>query len=124
MKLGNLDARRDLTYASDTVAGFLRAGAAQGVAGQTYNLGTGEEIRIGDLAHEIISQVGRPAKIVIDPHRLRPEKSEVQRLLSDNRLAKEKIDWSPKVSLPDGLAKTITWVEQNLTRFRLSVYAV
>ncbi len=60
--LGNLDARRDLTYVSDTVDGFLKVAEAPGVEGETFNLGTGSEVRIGDLAQEIISMVGRPVK--------------------------------------------------------------
>lgn len=120
--LGNLDATRDLTYVSDTVDGFLCAGSVDGIEGGTFNLGVGYEITIGKLAEEIISQVGRSVEVKLDPSRLRPSKSEVERLLSDNRLAKEKLGWSPKVDLRDGLSKTIDWISSNLAIYRPSVY--
>jgi len=122
--LGNLDARRDLTFVSDTVDGFLKAAQTPDVEGGTFNLGTGTEIRIGELAGEIISLVGKPIKIVVDPHRFRPEKSEVQRLLSDNRLAKDKLGWQPQVSLTDGLKQTIDWISDHLSSFKPGEYQI
>lgn len=122
--LGNLDARRDLTYVSDTVDGFLMAAEAPGVDGKTFNLGTGSEVRIGDLAQKIIKLIDRPVKIVVDPHRLRPTKSEVQRLLSGNSLALEELNWSPKISLLDGLHKTIDWIMDNLSCYQASEYQI
>jgi dTDP-glucose 4,6-dehydratase len=122
--LGNLDATRDLTYVSDTVNGFLCAGEAQGVEGGTFNLGVGYEVKIGELADEIISLVGRKVEVKLDSSRLRPQKSEVERLLSDNRLAKEKLGWVPQVDLRDGLLKTIEWISANLSRYRLGIYQV
>jgi len=122
--LGNLDARRDLTYVSDTVEGFLKAVETPGVEGQTFNLGTGSEIRIGDLASEVISLVGKPIKIVVDPQRFRPENSEVQRLLSNYGLAKEKLGWEPQVALTDGLKQTIDWVSDHLGRYKPGEYQV
>ena len=120
--LGNLDATRDLTYVSDTVAGFLCAGEAQGVEGGTFNLGVGYEVKIGELADKIISLIGRNVEIRVDESRLRPSKSEVQRLLSDNRLAKDKLGWSPQVKLQDGLLKTIEWISDNLSLYRPHTY--
>ena len=126
VRLGNLDARRDLTYVSDTVAGFLRAAETPGVEGDTINLGTGREVTIGDLAEEIIGQlggqIGRRVEIEIDPNRLRPEKSEVQRLLSDNTQARERLGWVPQVSLQEGLGRTIAWISEHLDRYRPSQY--
>lgn len=109
--LGNLDARRDFTYVSDTVAGFLQIAQTPGVEGQTINLGTGREIRIGDLVKLVLALVDHPVEVIIDPSRLRPEKSEVQRLISDNRLALQKLGWSPQVSFEDGLQKTFDWIK-------------
>ena len=120
--LGNLTATRDLTYVSDTVDGFLCAGEAADIEGGTFNLGVGHEISVGDLANEIISLVGRNVEVKLDSSRLRPSKSEVERLLSDNSLAKEKLNWSPKVNLREGLSKTITWMASNLARYRVGVY--
>lgn len=113
IRLGNLEARRDFTYVSDTVEGFLRIAQTPGVEGQTLNLGTGVEIRIGDLVEKICALVDHPIQVEVDPERLRPEKSEVQRLISDNRLALEKIGWSPQVSLDEGLRRTFAWIQEH-----------
>jgi dTDP-glucose 4,6-dehydratase len=122
IRLGNLDTRRDLTFVSDTVAGFLKAGATPGVEGATFNLGTGSEVRIEELACHITSLIGKAIKIVVDETRLRPEKSEVQRLLSDNRLAKEVLDWEPTVTLQDGLAETIAWIRDHPALYHPAEY--
>jgi dTDP-glucose 4,6-dehydratase len=124
VQLGNLEARRDLTYVSDTVDGFLKAAEVPGVEGETFNLGTGSEVTVGDLAREIIALVGRPVEVVVDPARLRPEKSEVQRLLSDNRLARERLGWQPVVNLPEGLQRTITWIAAHIDRYQPTQYQV
>lgn len=113
IRLGNLNATRDFTFVDDTVSGFLKGAQAKGVEGGTYNLGTGTEISIGDLAKKIIKEIGRPVKIVVDPKRLRPEKSEVFQLLSDNSLARKKLDWQPRIDLLTGLRKTINWIEKH-----------
>ena len=122
--LGNLDARRDLTYVTDTVAGFLQAAQAPGVEGDEFNLGAGAEIRIADLAAEIIALAGRDVRVVVDPQRLRPEKSEVQRLLSDNARARQTLGWQPQVSLRQGLERTIEWVRANLDLYRPNTYQI
>ena len=122
--LGNLDAQRDLTYVTDTVDGFVKAAEASELVGETINLGAGFEIRIGDLAREIIDLIGKPVEVVVDPSRLRPEKSEVHRLISDNRLAKERLGWSPSISLRDGLKRTIDWIGSHLELYRPSVYQI
>src|SRR4030042_661237 len=111
--LGNLEANRDFTYVSDTVDGFLCGAQTPHIEGRTINLGAGMEIRIIDLAKEIISILGKPIEIVVDSERLRPEKSEVTRLLSDNRLAKEVLGWVPRASLREGLFKTIEWISRH-----------
>ncbi len=124
MCLGNLEARRDLTYVSDTVAGFLCAAETPDIDGETFNLGSGTEIRIADLANEIIALIGKPVEIQVDPGRLRPEKSEVQRLLSDNRLARQRLGWSPHVDLRTGLAQTIEWIKEHLHLYQPSSYQI
>ena len=67
---------------------------------------------------------GKDARIEIDPDRLRPEKSEVLRLVSDNRLARETLHWSPRVSLDEGLQRTISWVRDHLDLYRVGVYEI
>lgn len=125
IRLGNLDARRDFTYVEDTVAGFLQAAAAPALAfGQEINLGTGEDISIGELAETIIRLVGRPVTIDVDSGRLRPDKSEVMRLISDNELARDLLHWQPACSLEDGLEQTIAWVSDNLGFYQVGRYQI
>ena len=122
LHLGNLDTARDFTFVEDTVAGFLRAVEAPGVEGGTYNLGTGDNISIGDLVEKIIRFIGRPVKLQTDESRLRPEKSEVFNLISDNNLAREALGWTPRVSLDEGLARTIDWLRTHLDLYRVGEY--
>ncbi len=97
IRLGNLDAKRDFTYVSDTVEGFVKAAESEQAVGETINLGCGKEISIGELADLIVEIIGKPVKIVVEQERLRPEKSEVMRLLSDNRKAYEFLAGSRKL---------------------------
>jgi dTDP-glucose 4,6-dehydratase len=114
IKLGNLEARRDFTYLTDTVNGFIKAAKTEGIDGEVFNLGTGTDITIADLAKEISQLVSKPLAIETDPVRLRPEKSEVTQLLSDNSKAFEVLGWQPQVNIQDGLQQTIAWIEQHL----------
>jgi NAD dependent epimerase/dehydratase len=122
IRLGNLSTKRDFTYVSDTVRGFMLAGEAEGVEGQVFNLGTGEEISIGRLAEKIVRLLGKPVEIALDPERLRPEPSEVMRLRSDNSLACQRLRWQPIVALEEGLARTIHWVREHLDLYQVSRY--
>lgn len=122
IRLGSLDTIRDFTYVDDTVDGFLSAAIARDVDGCAFNLGTGEAISIGDLSEMIIRKVGNQVKVEIDAARFRPQKSEVKRLLSDNSLARERLDWAPTVSLDDGLDKTISWIMKNLNHYHIGTY--
>jgi dTDP-glucose 4,6-dehydratase len=122
--LGNLEAIRDFTYVSDTVEGFLCAAQTTGIEGKTINLGVGSEIRIKELVNEIISILGKPIEIVVDEERLRPSKSEVTRLLSDNRLARELLGWTPRVSLREGLSKTIEWISGHTQHYLSKQYQI
>jgi len=122
--LGNLDALRDFTYISDTVRGFLCAAMSPDVEGETFNLGVGAEISIGELAEKIFELIGKPVQIKTDSQRMRPEKSEVQRLISDNRNARERLDWKPEVGLQDGLLETIRWITKHIDRYQPHQYTV
>lgn len=124
VRLGSLSPTRDLNYVANTVDGFLHAASAPAAIGRTVNLGTGREISVGDLAQLIGKLVGRPLEIQTDEKRLRPENSEVERLLADNRLASQLLGWTPSVNLEDGLRHTIAWLEKNLDRYRPDVYAI
>jgi dTDP-glucose 4,6-dehydratase len=122
--LGSTSAIRDFTYVDDTVNGFLCAALAKDVDGCTFNLGTGQALSIGDLVEKIIQKVGTQAKVEVDETRLRPQKSEVRRLLSDNSLARERLDWYPTVSLDVGLDRTISWIRKNLNHYRTGIYEI
>ena len=122
--LGNLEPTRDLNYVSDTVEGFLRAAATGKAVGQTVVLGSGQEIRIKDLVELIAGLIGRSVDIKSDPKRIRPQDSEVERLVADNRLAHKLLGWKPRTTLEDGLKKTIEWVEAHLERYRPGTYVL
>lgn len=122
--LGNLEARRDLTYVTDTVDGFLRVALAPAVEGETFNLGFGQEVSIAELAETVFAILGRSARIEVDGERLRPEKSEVQRLLSNNQLARQRLGWQPLVGLRQGLELTIDWIRRHLHDYRPDRYQI
>jgi len=122
IELGNLNTTRDFTFVSDTVAGFLRAAEAEAVEGGVFNLGTGQEISIGELAIKIVRMVGRPVATSLDAGRLRPQGSEVMRLLSDNSLARQRLGWAPEVSLDEGLERTIGWMREHLDLYQVGTY--
>jgi len=123
VKLGALHPTRDLTYVTDTVRGFLLAADSEPAIGRPVNLGTGRSITIGDLAALAIRLTGRDVTLVTDEQRIRPEKSEVTRLRSDNTLAKELMGWEPLVSLEEGLQHTIDWIADHLDLFDPARYA-
>jgi NAD dependent epimerase/dehydratase len=122
--LGALSPRRDFTYVEDTVDGFLRIAESDKAVGQVVNVGSNCEICIGDLAEKIIGLVGRNVRLVTDEQRLRPERSEVRRLLADNHRAAEWLGWRPRTSLDVGLSKTIDWIARHTDRFHADVYRV
>jgi NAD dependent epimerase/dehydratase len=120
--LGNLETTRDFTYVDDTVNGFIKAAIAPEVEGKTFNLGTGIEIKISDLVRKIIEKAGKSVKIEVDSQRLRPQVSEVFRLLSNNTRAREKLGWSPEIDFDLGLDHTIAWMREHLDLYRLGTY--
>ncbi|MFI6729430.1 GDP-mannose 4,6-dehydratase [Streptomyces sp. R-74717] len=124
IRLGSLTPTRDFTYVTDTAAGFLALADCDRALGESVNLGTGREISVGDLAKALIAASGRDAEVVVDPARLRPSGSEVQRLLSDNTRAREWAGWRPEVSLEEGLERTSAWVEKHLHLFAPGRYQV
>ncbi|MFT5123961.1 MAG: NAD dependent epimerase/dehydratase [Kiritimatiellia bacterium] len=126
IKLGNQTPTRDLNYVANTVDGFIKAATADAarVLGGTFNLGTGREISIGDLARTIIAVTGVEAKVVTDEQRLRPEASEVERLLADARLAFEAFGWQAEIDLETGLAETVEWLRNHQGRYRPEQYTV
>lgn len=122
--LGSLTPTRDLNFVLDTVDGMMHAVGAEGLLGRSTNIGTGTEISVGDLAQKIINMIGRDVEIVQAAERLRPNKSEVERLLADSNFMRKATGWSSQVSLDDGLAQTIEWIRQNISLYRPKEYAV
>jgi NAD dependent epimerase/dehydratase len=124
IRLGALSPTRDLTYVADTCRGFLQLAACDAAVGREVNLGSGAEIAIGDLAQRLIAMINPQARIATDEQRLRPEKSEVERLLSDPTLVHTLTGWHAEVSLDEGLERTIAWFadKANLARYKSDIY--
>lgn len=123
VRLGDATPKRDFTYVTDTVDGFVRAAACDNAIGKTINIGYGKSISMGDLANRIFELTGG-GKLATDPRRNRPGTSEVHELLCDNSLAREILGWSPKVGLNEGLARTIEFVRGHSDRFTPERYMV
>jgi NAD dependent epimerase/dehydratase len=128
ISLGALDPTRDFLFVKDTAAAFAAVGQApaDSVTGEVFNAGTGEEISIGELAGEIASLMGAQVRIHADSQRVRPDKSEVMRLVCDSRKLTERTGWSPQHTLRDGLKFTIDWFcdPANLARYKPGIYNV
>jgi dTDP-glucose 4,6-dehydratase len=124
LKLGALDPTRDFNYVKDTVAGFIKIAQSEKCIGKDLNIATGKEISIGELARELIEQINPNAELVCDRQRLRPEKSEVNRLLGDNQKIKDLTAWQPGYSLQQGLAETVSWIRKNLHYYKTDRYNI
>ncbi len=112
VRLGNLAPRRDLTYVSDTVAGFIAAASADAAIGETINLGTGRSVSIGELAEILISRLRPGARLIEDPQRMRPDSSEVGELIASYEKAESLLGWKPTTSLEDGLSITAEYFKK------------
>ena len=124
LKLGSLTPTRDFNYVKDTAAGFMAIADCEAAVGQEINIATGQEISIGDLANELIRQINPQAKIVCESERLRPEKSEVNRLLGDATKLRQMTGWKPAYTFEQGLAETIAWIREHMDSFRTGVYSL
>ena len=124
IRLGSLTPTRDFNYVKDTANGFYQIYLSDKTVGQEINIATQKEISIGDLANELIQQINPEAKIVCDEQRLRPEKSEVNRLLGSNQKIRQLTDWRPCYSFESGLAETIDFLRLNMNRYKTDIYNV
>ena len=122
IQLGSLDPVRDFTYVSDTARAFVLAAERDGVVGKTIHTGSGIGISIGELAGRILEKVNPGARIISGGERVRPEKSEVMRLVCDSRRAWEELGWRPEVALDEGLSRTIAWVREHLDIYKAGRY--
>lgn len=121
VKLGSLTPTRDFTFVTDTVEGMIKAAASTQVVGREVNLGSGREISVGDLVNLIVRISGKNVDIEQQELRVRPKKSEVDRLLSDNSLARELLEWSPGVRFEDGLRETYDWLRNRLPEYQRAI---
>lgn len=124
IKLGSLHPTRDLLFVKDTVNGFVEICKCDALVGQEVNIATHSEISVGDLAQKLINMINPEAVVVSDDVRLRPEKSEVERLFGSNEKLKAATGWKTKHSLDDGLAITVEWLKNNLHQYKADIYNV
>ncbi|MDE6919690.1 MAG: NAD-dependent 4,6-dehydratase LegB [Lachnospiraceae bacterium] len=124
IKLGSLTPTRDFNYVKDTANGFISIFESDQTIGEEINIATQKEISIGALAEELIRQINPGAQIICDEQRLRPEKSEVNRLLGCNAKIRELTKWQPMYTLEQGLAETIAFLRNNMEKYKTDIYNV
>lgn len=122
IKLGSLTPTRDFNFVKDTADGFIAIAESEKTIGEEINIATQHEISIGELANELIKQINPKAKIICEEERLRPEKSEVNRLLGSNEKIMKLTNWKPKYSFEEGLAETIAFFKENLDKYKVDIY--
>ena len=124
IKLGSLIPTRDFNFVKDTANGFIEIARLDRTIGEEINIATQQEISIGELAQEIINQINPKAKIICEEQRLRPEKSEVNRLLGSNEKIKRLTNWRPQYTFEQGIQETIEWMKQNMDAYKTDIYNV
>lgn len=124
IKLGSLSPVRDMVYVKDTARGFLLAGMEEKSIGEVISVGTGVGATVGEISEMILKILGSDKKIVEDTQRVRPEKSEVFKLICDNSKAKELLHWSPQYTLAEGLKETISFIQSNINSYEADKYTV
>ena len=122
IKLGSLEPTRDFNYVKDTARGFLEIYKSDKTIGEEINIATQKEISIGELAEELIRQINPKAKIICDDQRVRPEKSEVERLLGSNEKIKKLTNWEPQYTFEEGIKETIEFFKENLDKYKADIY--
>jgi NAD dependent epimerase/dehydratase len=124
VELGATSPTRDFLYVDDTVQGIMRCGEADGVEGEVINLGSGQEVAIGEIAERVLRALGRELPVELDEQRLRPPESEVERLIADTSKAKKLLGWEPAVDFDEGLRLTIDWLTGSLDAYKASLYNI
>lgn len=124
IKLGSLTPTRDFNFVKDTAAGFIAIYESEKTIGEEINIATQKEISIGELADELIRQINPNAKIICDEQRLRPEKSEVNRLLGANAKIKRLTTWTPQYTFEEGIAETIAFFRNNMDKYKSDIYNI
>lgn len=124
IKLGNISPTRDLTFVKDTCKGFLEIFNSDKLFGEITNIGMCSEISIGDLVNKISTLAGKKIEIITEDERVRPDRSEVERLYCNNKKLVENTNWKPDYDLDKGLSETIDWIKNNLTVYKPNIYNV
>jgi NAD dependent epimerase/dehydratase len=126
ISLGSLEPTRDFSFVTDTAAGFLAIAATDKTIGQEINIATQQEVSIGNLAQELIAQINPETRIISCAERIRPEKSEVERLLGSAAKMKSLTGWTPQYDLAKGLTETIAWFKrpEHLARYKAELYNI
>lgn len=122
--LGSLTPTRDLTYITDIVDGFIKVAEGEDALGEVFNIGSGREISVGDLADRIVNLINPGLQITFDASRIRPEKSEVEQLICNASKAKQRLGWEPKVSLEEGLKQTMGWIKEYIALYKPCPYNI
>ena len=124
LRLGSIFPSRDLTYVKDAVKGFISFAQSDKTVGEVVNLGAGREVSISHLADLIGVKLNRSLKIKSDRKRIRPQKSEVERLVADTSKAKKLFKWKPETKLESGIDNTIEWLKKNSGRYKREIYNI
>jgi NAD dependent epimerase/dehydratase len=124
ISLGALSPIRDLNFVKDTVNGFIHIAEADNSVGEVINIGFGQGITIGELANKIMMLLNKKITIRCDDKRIRPEKSEVMKLICNNQKARDLTGWQPQYSLDQGLEETIEFIRNNLEMYKTDLYTV
>jgi NAD dependent epimerase/dehydratase len=126
ISLGNIHPTRDFNYVKDTVDGFIAIAETQATIGEEINIASQQEISIKQLAREIINQINPKAMITSEDIRIRPKKSEVERLLGSNEKIRRLTGWQPEYTLKQGIRETIEWYRnaENIRRYKWNLYNV
>jgi NAD dependent epimerase/dehydratase len=124
IRLGNLAPTRDLTFVKDTCAGFIDIFESESLAGEVTNIGMKIEISIRDLVLKIAKLMEKEVGVCVEEGRIRPESSEVERLICDNSKLMESTEWRPKYDLDKGILETIEWISRHLHLYKATIYQI
>lgn len=126
IKLGSVTPRRDFNFVEDVCQGFIEIAKSEKTIGEEINIASGEDVSIGELVEKLGLMIcsGKGVRIVSIEERIRPEKSEVMRLLGSNKKLKELTGWEQRYSLDQGLKSTIDWIKDNLDYYKANEYNV
>lgn len=126
IKVGSIKPTRDFNYVEDIIDGFCRISCSEQLIGKEVNIASGVEISIEELVHTLINKINPLANVIAEESRMRPENSEVERLIGNSQLLRDTTGWANKTNLDTGLDKTIEWFakNENLCRYKSSIYNI